>query len=490
MKITLSGHEFPDVPADLLLLAATPEWKTGDVARLDRRLRGALISEATQQGFHGQEGETAVFQTHGSLPCRYVVLVGVGRGDGMLPWQRLAQHAVVRAQELRVTSVAIDVTPAFRTPEVVQGVAEGLRLASYSFDEFRSTPENRKPRLAHATLLAPPAHGVRAALARGEARAKATCYTRDLVNRPAGVVTPTYLAAEARSLGKKLGLRVRVLDDRALQRAGMGALLGVAQGSAQPARLIEMIYRPAGVRQPRVVAIAGKGVTFDSGGLSLKSAEGMQSMKRDMAGAAVVFGVMSALPALELKVEVRGYVAAAENMPSGTAIRPGDVLRACNGKTIEVLNTDAEGRLVLADALAHAAAAKPDEIIDFATLTGAVRTALGTRYAAILGTSPALVQSLIAAGRTCGENLWELPLVEEYRSDILSQVADLKNIGEGGAGTIIGGLFLREFVGDVPWAHVDFSSTVNTDKPQPGVPRGATGYGVRTVLQYLEGIGG
>jgi leucyl aminopeptidase len=212
----------------------------------------------------------------------------------------------------------------------------------------------------------------------------------------------------------------------------------------------------------------------------------MQTQKRDMAGGAVVLGVMSALRDLGVTAEVRGYVPTTENMPSGCAIKPGDVLKACNGKTIEVLNTDAEGRLVLADALAYALRARPDTIIDFATLTAAVRVALGPRYAAVMGTDRGLCQQLIRSAAEVGENLWELPLVEEYRRDLDSSVADLKNTGEGHSGTIIGGLFLREFTGGVPWAHVDFSSTAVTDKPFPGHPRGAAGFGVRTVLRYLE----
>jgi leucyl aminopeptidase len=291
------------------------------------------------------------------------------------------------------------------------------------------------------------------------------------------------LAQQAKSLAGK-GLTVRVHHQRALGRMRMGALLGVGQGSREAPCLIEMVYRPRR-RARRRIALVGKGITFDSGGLSLKSAESMQSQKRDMAGGAVVLGVMHALPRLDLPIEVRGYVPAAENMPSGAAIRPGDVLRAYNGKTIEVLNTDAEGRLVLADALSYAATKRPDVMIDFATLTAAVRNALGTRYAAVMGTDRGLAASLIAAGVEVGENLWELPLAEEYRGDLDSRVADLKNIGEGHAGTIIGGLFLREFVGSVPWAHVDFSSTVMSDG-YPCNPKGASGYGVRMLLRYLE----
>jgi leucyl aminopeptidase len=312
--------------------------------------------------------------------------------------------------------------------------------------------------------------------------AGATCYARDLINTPAADMAPAALAREARRL-RQLGLTLKVYDRPAITALGMGGILGVARGSAEPPRLIEVIYRPQA--RPRAkIALVGKGVTFDSGGLSLKTPDAMRIQKRDMAGGAVVLATMSALPALRPPVEVRGYVPAAENMPGGRAIKPGDVVRAFNGKTIEVLNTDAEGRLLLADALAYAASKKPDLIIDFATLTAAVSNALGSRYAAIMGTDRTLVAECIAAGAEVDERLWELPLVSEYRRDIDSSVADVKNTGEGQAGTIIGGLFLREFVGDIPWAHVDFASTAFTTG-FPCHPQGATGFGVRTLLQYI-----
>jgi leucyl aminopeptidase len=263
----------------------------------------------------------------------------------------------------------------------------------------------------------------------------------------------------------------------------MGAILGVGRGSRQPPCLIEVVYTPRTAPRLRV-ALVGKGITFDSGGLSIKPADSMQTQKRDMAGGAVVLGVMSALPRLGLPIEVRGYVPAAENMPSGAAMRPGDVLRACNGTTIEVLNTDAEGRLVLADALAYASRQGPDAMLDFATLTAVVRTALGPRCAAVLGTDRSLVGSMIAGASAANEMLWELPLIAEYRRDLDSRVADLKNIGEPHAGTIVAALFLREFVGGVPWVHVDFSSTVMSDG-YACHPKGASGYGVRTALRML-----
>jgi leucyl aminopeptidase len=267
----------------------------------------------------------------------------------------------------------------------------------------------------------------------------------------------------------------------------MGALLGVARGSSQPPRFIELIYAPR--RKRLTVALVGKGITFDSGGLSLKPQQSMQSQKRDMAGGANVLAVMSVVRALAPAVEVRGYVPATENMPGGRALKPGDVVRTFGGLTVEVLNTDAEGRLVLADGLSYAAKQQPDVIIDCATLTAAVRMALGNRYAAIMGTEPSLVRDLIAAGAACGENLWELPLIDEYRKDLDSTVADLKNVGEGRAGTIVAGLFLREFTAGIPWAHIDFSSTVVTESPFAGHPSGASGFGVRTLLRYIQSAG-
>jgi leucyl aminopeptidase len=264
----------------------------------------------------------------------------------------------------------------------------------------------------------------------------------------------------------------------------MGAILGVARGSRNEPRLIEMRYEPAAAPR-RHLALVGKGITFDSGGLSIKPATGMESMKRDMAGGAVVVAALQAAAALKLPLRVHGYVACAENMPDGDAIRPGDVLRAFDGKTIEVLNTDAEGRLVLADALGYAARQRPAAMIDFATLTGAVRTALGKRYAAIMGNDTALVGECLAAARTSDEGLWELPLVDEYRSDLDSPIADIKNTGAGHAGTIIGGLFLREFVAGLPWAHIDFSSTVVSDG-YAAHAKGPSGYGVRTAIRLLR----
>ncbi|MFN8625517.1 MAG: leucyl aminopeptidase [Candidatus Binatia bacterium] len=489
IDVSLAAGSAADVRAELLVAVVGADWRSGSVAAIDARLNGALAAELQRQGFRGADGQVAACQTHGSLRCPEVLVVGVDTALGPEAWYRVADTIVNHARGAKMRTAAMAL-PTDTDVDALATVVEGIELAGYRFDRLKSV---RKPPqgLERIRLLGIRSReAVHAGLEGARLAARATRYARDLVNLPAAVVTPRYLGQEARRIARAQRLHVRVLGPLAIKHAGMGALLGVAQGSAEPPCFLELTYRPR-QRPVKRIALAGKGITFDSGGLSLKTAESMQAQKRDMAGGAVVLAVMSVVRDLRLPVEVRGYVPATENMPGGRALKPGDVVRAYNGKSIEVLNTDAEGRLVLADALAYAAAAKPDVMIDLATLTAAVRTALGNRYAGVMGTDAALVRALIAAGRACGEHLWELPLVEAYRADLDSTVADLKNIGDGGsgAGTIVAGLFLREFVGRTPWAHIDFSSTAVVDKAVPCHPRGATGFGVRTVLRYLQGIG-
>jgi len=281
-------------------------------------------------------------------------------------------------------------------------------------------------------------------------------------------------------------LKVKILERDDCAKLGMGAFLGVAQGSPeQPPKFIHLTYTPSG-RAAKRVAIIGKGITFDSGGLDLKSAEGMARMKNDMSGAAAVLGIMKALPKLGAKVEVHGFIAATENMPSGTAFRPGDVLRAMNGTTIEIGNTDAEGRLTLADALCYAAQfVKPQEMIDVATLTGACVVALGSLCSGLMASDQRLADRLLAAARAAGERVWQLPLIDEYKEQFRSDVADLNNTGGRNGGAITAGLFLREFAGDIPWAHLDIAGPAFVDKDSPLGPKGATGVAVRTILTYL-----
>ena len=476
MSLTLSTTPLLRLPADLVVIPVFGRLADAAGLRaLDPALRGSALAMAKRRRFTAARGQE--LWLHAEVP---LLLLGGGPSPTLPSWYDLADAVVRQAARLHTPRVVVGLG-ALGEATTVGPIAEGIALARYAFTRYRSKPPKPEP-LAVTLAVDASSAAHRAALRVAAARAAATILARDLANTPAADLAPMDLARAARRLAGK-GLRVRIHNRAALRRLRMGAILGVGQGSAQPPCFIELIYQPA--RATRRVALVGKGITFDSGGLSLKNADAMQAQKRDMAGAAVVLGVMSALPALALPVAVHGYIASAENMPSSTAMRPGDVLRACNGTTIEVLNTDAEGRLVLADALAYAARAKPDCIIDFATLTAVVRTALGPRCAAILGSERRLIGELIAAAADVNEMLWEFPLIEEYRRDIDSRVADLRNIGEGHSGTIVAALFLREFVGGRPWAHIDFSSTVMSDGFACH-PRGASGYGVRTVLRWLE----
>jgi leucyl aminopeptidase len=379
--------------------------------------------------------------------------------------------------------VPADAPPTERA-RCARAVAEGARLGAYAFKEWRSEPPDEVLELV--AIAARGGAKVVAAIEQGVAVAEAQCLARDLVNTPGGALTPEVLAEVAVEIAEREGLEVTVLGYDEIVAAGMGGLLGVNRGSEQEPRFVELRYEP---EKPRgTLALVGKGITFDSGGLSLKTGEGMMTMKMDMGGAAAVLGAFSALRAVVPRCRVLGYLPITDNMTGGDATRPGDVLTMRNGTTVEVLNTDAEGRLILADALCLASEAEPDAIVDLATLTGAARVALGPLYACVLGSDQTLVDRLLAASRVTGEGLWQLPLAREYRDDLKSSIADLKNVG-GDAGTIIGALFLSEFVDGVPWAHLDIAGPAFADKDLPLAPRGATGYGVRLLVEYLRAAG-
>ncbi|HSL66759.1 MAG TPA: leucyl aminopeptidase, partial [Actinomycetota bacterium] len=325
----------------------------------------------------------------------------------------------------------------------------------------------------------------REAIGRGEIFAEAAAWARDLVNVPAIDATPDYLAREAVKMARSVGLKAKVWTEAELKRGGFGGILGVGRGSANAPRLIELRYE-GGRGAP--VAVTGKGVTFDSGGLSLKDAKQMEWMKADMAGAATMMAAMRAVARLKPKVNVVAAIPSAENMPGGSAIRPGDVIRHRGGRTSEVLNTDAEGRLILADALAFLAEGKPRMILDAATLTGSTVVALGEDLWGVMGNDRDVIQGLIEAGKETGEPGWELPLWEPYRKQIESTVADVKNTGNRWGGAITAALFLKEFVGDVPWAHLDIAGTAFAERPGDYWPKGGTGNPVRTVIRFIERV--
>jgi leucyl aminopeptidase len=442
------------------------------------------------EGFEGKPGQVTHVHLAGRPAAARLIVVGLGEaGKATLETaRRSAAAGVRRARDLGARTVTLDLLGERLPPgQRAQAVVEGALLGTYSFDRYKREKNGRA--VEALRVVAPDARVAREAEAgvrRGEVFAQATALARDLVNMPANDVHPTHLAQVATRIAREARLRLRVLDRAACQRMGMGAFLGVAAGSAQAPKFIHLTYAPG--RPGRRVALVGKGITFDAGGLDLKTAEGMLRMKDDMSGAAAVLGVMKALAVLGAPVEVHGLIAATENMPSGSALRPGDILRAMNGTTIEVGNTDAEGRLTLADALAYAnARVKPDEIIDVATLTGACVVALGPLCAGLFASDQALADRLLAAADRAGERLWQLPLIEEYREHLKSEVADLNNVGPRGGGAITAGLFLKEFAGATPWAHLDIAGPAFSEKDLPLAPKGGTGAAVRTLLTYLAG---
>ncbi|HVR87885.1 MAG TPA: leucyl aminopeptidase, partial [Planctomycetota bacterium] len=410
---------------------------------------------------------------------RRLIVAGLGKKDkfNTEKLRRAAASAGQRVRSLDLTEVSVQV-PAGDRAENTQAVVEGIALALYEYKRFKS--RNNKPLKLQTVRV----EGDENAVRRGEIYARATCLTRDLVNDPPSLCTPRYLADAARRTARK-GVKIQVFDEKKIATMKMGGLQGVAIGSTEPARFVHLRYTAPGAR--KTIAIVGKGITFDSGGLCLKPADGMLNMKDDMSGAGAVIGVFSALSELRPRVNVHGIFAATENMPGGSAYKTRDVLRAMNGKTMEIINTDAEGRLILADALSYASRLKPTEIIDLATLTGACVVALGPEISAIFTASEKIQKGLLAAAKAQGEKLWPLPLENEYMEMIKSDVADMKNSGGRWGGAITAALFLREFVDEgIPWAHLDIAGPALVENDRPYRPAGGTGVMVRTLLRYLE----
>jgi leucyl aminopeptidase len=476
--------------ADLLVFPVSEGELAPAVASLDRKLRAVLLRRAQTVQFRGRSDDSLLHPAAGSGGM--VALAGVGkRPVGLDAWRRLGGRVRREADRQGARRVALHLGKASPDAAAPTAIAEGFLLAGYRFDRYKSEPDTRR-RVERLTLSCEAgfAPETRAEIEALRAVVPRIFQARDLVNEPAAVATPSYLAEQAERLAAEIpGLEVEIWDESAIAREQLTGLLAVARGSREEPRFLRL--RWASPQARKRVALVGKAITFDSGGLSLKPPKSMETMKYDMAGGATVIATVAAAAALRLPVEVIGYVPATENLPGGRAQKPGDVIRYRNGKTVEVLNTDAEGRLVLADGLTLASRTRPDAVIDLATLTGAARVALGQLYAAVLGNDQPLVDRLLAAGRATGEGLWQLPLVPEYREDIKSSIADLKNVGGGGdAGTIIGALFLQEFVDGVPWAHLDIAGPAFTEKDLPHAPRGGTGFGVRLLLRFLADFGG
>ena len=492
MKITVRRGEIQKQRADALVVnlfaGTTP---SGETAAVDRALEGQISAAINLGDFSGSSCETLLLYTKGAIASPRVLVVGLGARESfdLEASRRAAAQAVNALEDTGCTRIASILhgggDAGLEVETAAQALAEASILTQYRFEYYRSGPKSTS--LKQLVLVEnDPSKltALRSGVKSGRALASATAFARDLINHPGQTVTPVYLASEARRLARAYDIKARILDEKAMAKMGMGALMSVGQGSANPPRFICMEYNGRKREQPLV--FVGKGITFDSGGLSLKSVSGIVSMKKDMSGAAAVFGAMQAAAELNLPRRIIGLVAAAENMPDGNAFRPGDALKTLSGKTIEILSTDAEGRLVLADALTYAQRFKPAAVVDLATLTGACVTALGHHAAGIFSNNDPLCERLITAGQQTHERLWRLPLWPEYRQQIEGDIADIKNSGGPPGGASTAAALLSEFAQGFPWAHLDIAGTASSDAHRHYLRKGGVGFGVRLLTQLAR----
>ncbi|NDC37804.1 MAG: leucyl aminopeptidase [Proteobacteria bacterium] len=486
----------PLTPAEVKALSATNKKvrKASGVAALGQELAGIIAAAAVREGFKAGAKESLTVQTNQATGLEVLVLVGAPDAETSAleatEYYRKLGNALVAAAK-RHHAETVGYLPGefeLKSPAAARAFAEGVVLGGYSFTQYKSKKAEEKKGLKSVVVLSQKAPNM-AALTEGRIAAEGTVLARDLVNMPPCDCTPAYLVKTAERIAKEHKLKIDIFDKQALKKMGANSLLSVSYGSDQPPYLIRMALKPK-KKSAKVIALVGKGITFDSGGLSIKPASGMEDMKIDMAGAAAVLGAMQALAQLNPKVEVRAYIPTTENMTGGSATRPGDIAKAMSGKTIEILNTDAEGRLILADALCLAEKDGCDTIVDLATLTGACMVALGNDYAGLFSDDEKLIASLNKASEEAGERLWRLPLAKEYRKLIESSVADIKNTGGRYGGAITAALFLQEFVTNkkTRWAHLDIAGPAATESEQGYIKRGGVGFGVRTLVNLVRGM--
>ena len=477
-----AGFETP-----LLAIAVARGALPPSLSALDQATGGALGRLFAAGDFNGKKDETALVYPPGPAPR--VLLLGMGKPDetSRTGIRRAASVAAKRARALGVPRAAFHLAPealgGLAAADAGQAIAEGLAQGAWQYNEMKRPPEEKKPALERIDVLAPGAaeaftagHRIGAAIGAGQTVA------RGIQVLPGNVCTPSYVARTAEEIAARHGFGVTVLDKAAIVREGMGALMAVAQGSAEEPRFIALEYKgTAGAP----IVLVGKGVTFDTGGISIKPAQNMEDMKYDMSGAAAVLGTFETLGRLKPAVHVVGLIPSTENMPSGTAVKPGDVVTSLSGQTIEIINTDAEGRLILCDALTYARRYDPACVLDIATLTGAIVVALGHSATGVMGTDDGLIEDVRAAGERSGERVWPLPLWDEYRDLMKSDIADVKNAGGRPAGSISAGWFLREFVDGFPWAHLDIAGTAYTEREDATRVKGPTGVGVRLFSEFV-----
>lgn len=495
MKFFLKPTDPAKTEVDILISFC---WEEGvrELTDLNKELLDFVKEASKREDFTGKADQVLLLSTRGIISAYKFLLAGLGSRDKFDSYRLYTSvaAAVKKSKESKPARIAISV-PAewlknFSAQKVTQAIIEAVSAASYQFLKYKSEEERKKTRIVEEVYILLPAGKLSAAeegLKRGEIVSASVTFARDLINEPGEVTHPLFLSETALSIAKlsKGVVKAKVFEREEIEKFGMGAFLGVARGSVKPPKFIRLSYRPTTPKEK--IVLIGKGITFDTGGLSIKTAEFMETMKLDMAGAATVLSIFQALPDLHPKVEVVGLIAACENMPSGAALKPGDILKAMNGKTIEVLNTDAEGRLTLADAISFAnMKEKPDEIIDIATLTGACMVALGQEIAGLWGNEEKLMQELERSAKETSEKIWRMPLEKEYKELLKSHIADIKNIQTGKyGGAITAALFLSEFVGSTPWMHLDIAGPAYAEKEATLTPQGGVGFGVRMLLDFL-----
>lgn len=472
------------------------EGEKGPLAEeVNRLLGGAVDKVLRRKSFTGKVEQTEVLESREKMPAAYVILCGLGKAEktGIEQIRQAMGRAVLRAREMGLKRIAVS-TDSFICESVnivaedaSTAMAEGANLALYRFTKYKVKENGNSKNLDEIRFVEndkKTAALVKKGVEKGRIISDSVNLARDLINHPANDMTPAILAESAKGMAKAAGIKCTVLSKRQIEKLGMGALLGVSQGSVELPAFIILEYN-GGKRKDKPVVVVGKSITFDSGGISIKPSEGMGKMKYDMSGGAATIGVLRAASMLQLPMNIVGLLPASENMPSGTAIRPGDVLRSMSGRTIEIISTDAEGRLVLSDALFYATRYKPRWIIDIATLTGACAVALGSHAIGMLGNDKDLKARITTAGEKVWERVWEMPLWDEYAEQIKSTVADIKNSGGREGGVITAAIFLSKFVEDYPWVHLDIASTEWIDKDRAYIPAGPTAIGVRLILQLL-----
>lgn len=494
MQIESTNGSYRDLEVQALAIAVFIDEKADDgfLKDLDSITGGVIKSVIDSEELKGKEAETAYLHLVGNseIKAQRLLLVGVGERSDYTPAQasQMAGTAVRTLRAKNVKSIAVVPRLEGNPEEIASVVVEGSFMALFDPDKYRTTDkEEREIEKLIVVIDGADETALKRGIERGRIIGESVNFTRDLANEPGAYMTPTNMSERAREVATEFGLSLDVLDEARMEQEGMGSLLSVARGSDEPGKLIILKYTPPNAFEgsDELLAFVGKGITFDSGGISLKPGENMELMKYDMTGGATVMGAMRAIAQLKPSIPVLGVIPCAENLPSGKATKPGDVVRAMTGKTIEVINTDAEGRLILADAIAYAKKLGATKIIDMATLTGAVSIALGDVNTAVLGTDQKLIDEIIVAGREAGEKFWQLPLDKEYSKQIKSDIADIKNVGGRKAGTITAAAFLKEFADGVSWAHLDIAGTAWGDEAKPYRSKGPTGIAVRTLLRIV-----